>query len=65
MKFPDEPIYPAQIPYPSITIRHLRFDPDQPHIYQQAPGRYSGCATCGASWRLPIHLEPLGGWPQR
>lgn len=63
MRFPDEPMYISR-PGPSITTRHLRFDPDQPHPYQQAPGVQSGCATCGAGWRHVLHLEPIGGWPK-
>lgn len=63
MRLAAEPIYPGgHHQPPSITIRHLRFDPDRPHPYQQAPGHYSGCATCGGSWRHPLHIEPLGGW---
>jgi hypothetical protein len=63
MKFPEDPLR-VSLPTPSITTIHLQRDPDRPHVYQQAPGVWSGCATCGGSWRNLIHVEPLGGWPK-
>lgn len=55
-------------PPPAIETALDRPDPNLPHPFLPSYPRSEfeeeagGCRACGASPRLPLHLEPIGGW---
>lgn len=65
MKFPDSKLY-GDLPTPTLDFSHLKIDPDKPHQYmpQLFGTGYGGCRACHGSPKLPVHIEPIGGWPQ-
>jgi hypothetical protein len=67
MEFPDSKlsVYEAEKMASFSSIAIERIDPDQPHRFVQTGAPQWGdwsCRICGGSRRLPVHVEPLGGW---